>query len=184
MNKTLNIEQTDDAFLLAKLNEDVQQWHHQHYPHNFKPFNHEDVETAFQNMLANEHWHAVMATLDDQPVGYALFFVSKKPENAFQYAKTNLVIDQVHVIKRFRRKGIAKALLKQIEAFAMEYNIAEMELNHWEGNAEARAFFGQQGFVYFNYRMRRRPLTDWWSWLSTFRKTVSFKGWCIKGEHA
>lgn len=105
----ITIEKTTDALELAKLNESVQNIHHELYPEKFKPFNLFGVH--FIQLLSSENVHAYLAKYKGEVAAYLLCIVLERKETEFQYRQSVLLIDQVCVLEKYRRKGIAKELL-------------------------------------------------------------------------
>lgn len=149
----ITIKQTTDAAFLAELNKEVQEHHHNMYPEIFRPYVKEEIEKAFKKMLGGRDARAFVAYEGEEPVGYALIFISRFNQNAFQVARNAMQVDQLAVLSAHRRKGVGKALLEYLEKIAREENISRIDLNHWEKNDLAREFFGKQGFAYYNSRM-------------------------------
>ena len=50
------------------------------------------------------------------------------------------------MLEKYRRKGIAKELLKRSVELAQENDIKEIEIDYWEKNRSAYAFFAANGF--------------------------------------
>lgn len=150
----ISIEQTNNAKLLAELNKDVQDLHHELYPKEFKPFDLNEAENAFQTLLLNSNNHAFIAKYQGNVVGYLLAFISIRNESAFQHQKTFLIIDQIAVLKQHRKKGIARKLLEQALLLAKENGIEEIELEYWENNSIARDFFSKNGFKPLKHKMK------------------------------
>lgn len=142
----ITIENTTDALELAKLNESVQNIHHELYPEKFKPFNLFGVQKAFIQLLSSENVYAYLAKYKGEVAAYLLCIVLERKETEFQYGQSVLLIDQVCVLEKYRRKGIAKELLKRSVAFAQENDIKEIEIDYWEKNRSAYAFFAANGF--------------------------------------
>lgn len=151
----ITIRQTTDAAFLAELNREVQEYHHQMYPEIFRAYNKEEITKAIKRMLGNRDARAFVAYEGDEPLGYALIFVTRFNENAFQVARNAMQVDQLAVLSKHRRKGVGKKLLEHLEKIAREEKISRLDLNHWEKNDLAREFFGKQGFQYYNSRMYR-----------------------------
>lgn len=95
-----------------------------------------------------------MGKLNDAVIGYWLGFVVSRKESAFQYSKTTLVADQILVLEKYRKQGVAQNLLAHAKAFAKENDLNEMELEYWEGNTTARDFFTTNGFAPLKHKMR------------------------------
>ena len=151
----ISIERSEDHLILAQLNKVVQDWHCEHYPNDFKPFNQAAIETTFQELLALPSAFALIATVEEQTVGYLLGMIKVRKENAFQYGKRWLNIDQIAVLQAYQNKGVARQLLEYTERLAKAEGITCLQLDHWAQNAVASGFFTNNGFGYFNHRMEK-----------------------------
>lgn len=149
----IEIVSTKDANLLARLNHDVQEIHHDIEPEIFKPFNLDDIETFFQKVLVNSSVEAYIAMVDDVPAGYILLVENTTVENPFKYSCTTLHIDQICVESSYKGKGIGKALVDHAKRYAMEKQIKRIEMNYWTQNHNSGEFFRSQGFKNFNERL-------------------------------
>ncbi len=147
------IKETTDAGLLADLNKEVQEHHNKMYPEIFRPYVKEEIERAIKKMLAGREAKAFVAYEGDEPAGYALVFISRFNQNAFQVARSAMQVDQFAVLEKFRRKGVGKKLMEHLLDLAKKEKLGRVDLNHWEKNEEARGFFGKEGFQYYNSRM-------------------------------
>ncbi|MEO0473137.1 MAG: GNAT family N-acetyltransferase, partial [Bacteroidota bacterium] len=95
-----------DHRLLARLNESVQQLHHQMYPEVFKPYDKVGIEAWMKQIFEREQAEAFVAWQEDQAVGYLVYRILEKPENAFKYADRILYIDQIYVAPGARKSGL------------------------------------------------------------------------------
>jgi len=150
------IEETADFSVIARLNEDVQNLHHELYPEEFKPFDINQAEKAFKRILADSGVTAFLTKKEGKAIGYIICMIKTRAESEFQYPNTSLLIDQILVLTAYRKQGVAKALLEKAIDLARDKGISHMELNHWETNAAAGKFFVKNGFTYFNRQMKRR----------------------------
>ena len=148
----LLIEQTTDAALLARLNEEVHNLHYRLFPGHFKPYNYEAVLNSLTEMLQQGDCEALVASWNDIPVGYALFFLKENPENAFKPATRSVHLDQIGVDSMYRKKGIATALVKVVVQRAQEWQALYVDLNHWSENTTASRFFESKGFHRYTER--------------------------------
>jgi GNAT superfamily N-acetyltransferase len=147
------IKETTDAEFLADLNKEVQELHHKLYPEIFRPYVKEEIAKAIKKMLGGREAKAFVAYEGDEPAGYAIIFISRFNQNAFQVARSAMQVDQFAVLEKFRRKGVGKKLLGFLTELAKKEKLNRIDLNHWEKNDSARAFFGKNGFAYYNSRM-------------------------------
>jgi GNAT superfamily N-acetyltransferase len=149
----ITIKPTNDASFLAELNKEVQEQHHTMYPEIFRPYVKEEIAKAIKKMLDGREAKAFVAYEDEEPAGYALIFISRFNQNAFQVARSAMQVDQFAVLEKFRSKGVGKKLMEFLVELARKEKLSRIDLNHWEKNDSARAFFGGQGFQYYNARM-------------------------------
>lgn len=149
----LRIKPSNNAELLASLNQEVQEWHHRNYPERFKPYNQWAIEKTFEELLESPDWLAWVAWWGERPVGYTLSLIRVQPDSAFTYQSNIWYLDQVCVTEAYRGRGIAKALMETIKTEALKRDIVLIEMNHWTKNITAKNFFTRQGFQYFNERM-------------------------------
>ena len=142
-----------DSLLLSSLCADVQRLHAEHYPHIFKTPKAEDFAISFfDELLADPAASIFIAEEDGQAIGYVVCKLVERPENPFTFASRHLLVDQISVRPSARRQGTGAALMKQAEALAQELGAARIQLDSWDFNLEAHAFFERLGFRKFNYR--------------------------------
>ncbi|WP_028978813.1 GNAT family N-acetyltransferase [Sporocytophaga myxococcoides] len=87
--------------------------------------------------------YVLIAYLDGQPVGLANCFVSFSTFNAAPL----LNIHDFVVRENFRNKGIASAMLNQIEKYSREKKYCKLTLEVLEGNNKARRLYNAFGFA-------------------------------------
>lgn len=145
---SVNIEQTQDASLLASLNRQVQNLHHQWYPHLFKPFHEAQVSAFFSEMLQKQDVWAFVARVEKEVIGFSVVIQKNYPESPFKYAYSSLYLDQIGVLPHHQLSGVGKMLIKHMEDFAHEKGILQLETDHWSSNQNAAHFFKSQGFEY------------------------------------
>jgi GNAT superfamily N-acetyltransferase len=136
-----------DAELLAKLNLFVQELHCMRMPQRFKPVETGAVAEWFGSMMENPTALAWIAEAEGIAVGYVLAVTYDRPETPFCFRRVYCEIDQISVSPEFRKKGVAKALVKCVLAEARSSGIQDIELNSWSFNTEAHDAFGALGFI-------------------------------------
>lgn len=151
----IKIEHTKNYHELAKLNKTVQIWHHDNYPDEFKPFDINEIEKAFEKMIQDESVFSFIARYQDKSIGYLLGYVKIRPNSAFQFEKAVLYIDQIAVIQEYQKHGVGQLLMEEVYRFAKVKEVDEIQLDFWPGNELAERFFSKNGFNYFNHRMKR-----------------------------
>ena len=66
---------------------------------------------------------------------------------------------RLYVQPRAHRRGIGRALLRQVEAIAIDAGLSALWFRVWEGNPDALAFYAAQGYAAksaTSYSFRRR----------------------------
>jgi GNAT superfamily N-acetyltransferase len=145
-----------DSALLSKLCVDVQSLHAQHYPRIFKMPQSDDFAVSFfEEMLSDPAVRIFIAEEDGGALGYILCRLIERPENPFTFAMQYLLVDQISVRPVARGKGVGAALMKQAEVLAKEFGVQRIQLDSWDFNSNAHAFFEHLGFQKFNFRFWR-----------------------------
>ncbi|MEO5887016.1 MAG: GNAT family N-acetyltransferase [Anaerolineales bacterium] len=154
----MNIRQAmpADSFLLSSLCMDVQQLHAKKHPGIFKMPQSADFAAAFfDEMLADPDITIYIAEENAQACGYILCKLIERPETPFIYPNRFLHIDQISVRPNVQRHGAGTALMDQVERLARELGVLKIQLDSWDFNTKAHAFFEGLGFEKFHYRFLR-----------------------------
>ena len=110
----------------------------------------------FESVLKKPGVAAWIASHRGEDVGFVLTLTHDRADNAFQYARRILVIEQIAVLPEARRLGIASALLERVLAAARAASTADglggasaldVELSAWAWNSDAQAALQVSGFT-------------------------------------
>ena len=154
----MNIRQATpaDSFLLSSLCMDVQRLHAEYHSEVFKtPQSADFAADFFDKMLADPAATIYIAEEDSQALGYIFCNLIERPETPFTYPNRFLHIDQISVRPDAQGHGVGTALMKQVEKLARELGVSKIQLDSWDFNTKAHAFFEGLGFEKFNYRFWR-----------------------------
>jgi diamine N-acetyltransferase len=149
----ITIKETTEAALLAELNRETQEHHQRMYPEIFRPYVKEEIEKAIKKILSGREAKAFVIYDGDDAAGYAIIFISRFNQNAFQVARSAMQVDQFAVLEKFQNRGIGKQLMEFLIDLAKKENLTRIDLNHWTKNSDAGKFFVKTGFTYYNSRM-------------------------------
>jgi ribosomal protein S18 acetylase RimI-like enzyme len=151
----MNIRQASlqDASLLSALCADVQTLHASHHPGLFKiPASPDFAEPFFREQLQDPFNYFFIAEQAGLAIGYIFCKLIERPANAFRHADRFLHIDQISVTPARQKLGAGAALIARARTLARELDLKRIQLDTWEFNHSAHAFFEREGFVKFNYR--------------------------------
>ena len=109
-------------------------------------------ESAFQEILEDDDWSAVVAEYEGKIIGYAFFLIVLNESH----------LANIAVVEPFRRKSVAKHLLEHILRVVQEKKCEIILLEVRVSNREARAFYGRFGFkeLYRRKKYYRDPGED------------------------
>ena len=151
----MNIRQAtpSDSLFLSSLCRDVQSLHAEHHPDIFKIPQSDDFAVAFfDEILVDPMARIFILEKNGQALGYVLCKLMERPESPFTFTLRYLQIDQISVRPEARGQGIGAALIKQAEHFANEMDVQRIQLDSWDFNVRAHAFFERLGFKKFHFR--------------------------------
>ena len=108
----------------------------------------------FINVIWNDPTENIVVAEDNGFIcGFAVINHITKPESPFMKERDFLDIDEFCVNEEHRRKGVATAMIEFIKNFAKENGFHRIELNMWEFNQGALAFYEAAGFETFRRYM-------------------------------
>ncbi|WP_421735170.1 GNAT family N-acetyltransferase [Cellulomonas sp.] len=137
---------TDDAGIIAALNEHVQRLHVEAVPAQFVTVDRAVAETFFSAQLADEGNIVWIAEVGGQPVGYLYAVEAHRGVNPFTTEQHTLYIHHLAVDPAVRRRGVGSAMIAAAETYARDRGLSGLRLDSWLFNAEAHAFFRGLGF--------------------------------------
>jgi len=147
---------SEDALLLSDLSRDVQSLHAQSYADIFKlPQAADFAFSFFDEMLADPAVSIFIAEENGEAIGYILCKLIERPENPFTFAMRSLLVEHISVRPAARGQGVGTALMKEAEMPAKELAVQRIQLDSWDFNTDAHAFFERLGFQKFNFRFWR-----------------------------
>ncbi len=122
-------------------------------PEVFKPGFGKELRD-FVNVIWDDPEQEIVVAEDGGVIcGFAVLHHINKPENPFMKERDFIDIDEFCVDKAHRRKGAASAMVSFIKEYAKEKGFSRIELNMWEFNQDALAFYEAAGFKTFRRYM-------------------------------
>ena len=143
---TVRRAQIGDVPQLVELNALVQGVHVAAEPTVFKPTRAGEVAAWFTAGLESGSLLSWVAADRAEVVGYITVLAQQRDAHAFCHARAWWQIDQLGVRPEWRRRGIARALLRAVAAEAGRAGVTQLQLSTWSFNAEALETWGHLGF--------------------------------------
>ena len=143
----------DELERINVLRKQVNDLHVEGKPDVFKPGFNEELQNYVYYIFKDPEQKIVVADKDGEICGFAILHHIYKPENPFMKVRDFLDIDEFCVDEKHRREGIATAMVEFIKNFAIDQGYHRLELNMWEFNQDALAFYEAAGFKTFRRYM-------------------------------
>ncbi len=146
METVVRFAREDDLISINELRRQVNEVHVKGKPEIFRPGFCDEMRDHLYVIRNDPAWRIAAAEADGAVRGYAVLHHIQRPENRVMYGRDFLEIDEFGVDEAYRRRGIASAMIGFIRAWAKEVGFRRIELNMWEFNRDALAFYEAVGF--------------------------------------
>ena len=111
------------------------------------------IESNIYTRFDEDSSGVIVADLNDEIVGFAVVQYISRPETSFGKARRFYHIEEFGVDENHRRKGIATSLINFAKEDAKKLGFERVELDMWEFNEGALAFYESVGFKTFRRYM-------------------------------
>ncbi len=142
-----------DLERVNELRRQVNDLHVQGKPDVFKPGFSKELQDHLYTIWRDPEQNIVVCERAGTVVGFAVLHHIFKPENPFMRERDFLDIDEFCVDEASRRQGAATEMIDFIRGFAKEKGFHRIELNMWEFNQGALAFYEAAGFTTYRRYM-------------------------------
>lgn len=125
-------------------------------PEIFKPGFPDELRDYIYSVRQDPNKEIVVCEREGTILGFAVLNHIRKPETPFMFERDFLDIDEFCVDEAHRREGIATEMIAFIREYAKERGFDRIELNMWEFNSEALAFYEAVGFTTYRRYMEMK----------------------------
>ena len=147
-----------DYEALRSLFEEGDALHREHLPHIFqRPQGPARGRDYVLGLIADPDVGLFVAQAEGQLVGLICVLVREAPAVPILVPRRYAVVDNLVVSEGFRREGIGRALMERAQAWAVAQGVEAIELNVWEFNRGAMAFYWQLGYQTASRKMSKKP---------------------------
>ena len=138
---TARFAREEDLERVNELRRQVNDVHVDGRPETFKPGFCDELRDHLFTIWKDPNQRIVVAEQEGKVCGFAVLNHIVRPENPFMYVRDYLDIDEFGVDENSRRQGAASAMIAFIRDWAKEQGFSRLELNMWEFNRGALAFY-------------------------------------------
>lgn len=139
-----------------ELRKQVNDLHVEGKPEVFKAGFNDELRDYIYNIWDDPEQEIVVADLDGTICGFAVLHHIVKPATPFMYERDFIDVDEFCVDKDYRRQGVASEMITFIRNYAKEKGFNRIELNMWEFNRDALAFYETVGFKTYRRYMEMK----------------------------
>lgn len=136
-----------------ELRRQVNDLHVKGRPDIFKPGFPKELSDHVYTIWSDPRQRIVVCERNGVISGYAVLNHITRPETPFMTERDYLDIDEFCVDAAYRRTGVGTELMQFIRSYAEELGFSRIELNMWEFNADALAFYEEIGFTTYRRYM-------------------------------
>lgn len=115
-------------------------------PDTFRPGFCEALQQILYKRYETPNWTILAAVLEGQIVGFATVEYLDRPESPYNLARKMYHVEEFGVAPGFQRRGVATALVEYMKRDAAQRGYPRIELDMWEFNQGALAFYEAVGF--------------------------------------
>jgi ribonuclease HI len=116
-------------------------------PQVFRKVSQQNMSQYLDSVLASEDAVMFLAESRGQIVGFIRLKIEQSPDIPLLQPRRYAKISDVGVKKAYHRRGIGKALMQSAEKWATEKGVDKIQLNVWEFNKGASAFYQELGYA-------------------------------------
>lgn len=142
-----------DCSNIMTINDIVHLWHVQNHSEYFKDSANEDLCEYFNASLNDESYMNIFAYSEDKIVGYIQAEKRILKGSPFTKPSKNISINIIVVLPEYRKRKVGEKLYQYILKYAEENQFNRIDMNYWEGNENAPAFFKKMGFKHIRHFM-------------------------------
>ena len=153
---TVRFARAEDLERINELRRQVNDLHVAGRPDTFKSGFCEALRDHLFTMWNDPGRQIVAAETEGKVCGFAVLNHIKLPETPYMFERDYLEITEFGVDESSRRQGAASAMIRFIRTYAKEQGFRRLELNMWEFNRGALAFYEAADFSTYRRYMEIR----------------------------
>ena len=153
MTITVRSALRDELERVNELRRQVNDVHVSGRPDIFRPGFSPELSNHVYEQFESGEYEIFVAESDDGIVGFAVTTVVHKPLSPYNNARSFYRVEEFGVDEQCRRMGVASALVEFLKTDAKSKGLTRIELDMWEFNQGALAFYEAAGFTTYRRYM-------------------------------
>ena len=146
MNIIVRLAARDELERVNELRRMVNDVHVNGRPDIFRPGFSPELRDRVYELFDSGEADIIVAVAGEKIIGFAVVNVIHKPQSPYNIERSYYHVEEFGVDEEHRRRGAAAALIEYIRNDAMQKGLNRVELDMWEFNDGARAFYEAVGF--------------------------------------
>ena len=146
----------EDLEQINELRKQVNDLHVKGKPEIFKPGFSDELREYIYDIFRDAQKKIIVCVSDGNICALAVLHHIIRPETPYMFERDYLDIDEFCVDEAFRRRGIGARMIDFIRDFAKSEGFERIELNMWEFNQDALAFYEAVGFSTYRRYMEMK----------------------------
>ncbi len=147
---------TEDYNTLCELFDEVDALHRENLPHIFqKPNGPVREYEYYQELIRDENVGLFVAEVGDKLVGFVHAVVRDAPAIPVFVPRRYAVVDSIGVKSEFQNYGVGRMLMDTVHEWAIARGATSIELNVYEFNKTAIAFYQRLGYETLSRKMSK-----------------------------
>lgn len=154
---TIRFAEFEELDRVNELRKQVNDLHAEGKPEIFKAGFPDELRDYVYEIFRDERKKILVCESEGTICAFAVLHRVTRPETPFMYEREYLDIDEFCVDEALRRKGIGEEMVRFIRDYALHEGFERIELNMWEFNRDALAFYEAVGFDTYRRYMEMKP---------------------------
>ncbi len=156
MNVSIRRASFDDYNALCDLFDDVDAIHRNNLPNIFqKPDGPIREQEYYLGLNSDQNIALLVAEVNDNIIGFVHAVIRDSPAIPVLVPRRHVFVDSICVKSAYRGSGVGQMLMSEIHEWANGKNAIAIELNVFEFNQAAIAFYQQLGYEVLSLRMSK-----------------------------
>ena len=150
---SIRFAQAEDLDRVNELRRQVNELHAKGKPEIFRAEFSPEFRDFIMTIFADPLKRILVCEREGAICGFAVLSRIIRPENPVKRAAEYLDVDEFGVDEACRRQGVGSEMIAAIRDYAKSEGLDRIELNMWEFNQGALAFYEAEGFVTYRRYM-------------------------------